>query len=266
MDVLSSLAAAKPTRLDTSLWLPGPGLPRADEEPWILDEWACHVVLLLAQVHNFLCEVRKAGSFSQTQFMTWQSLQAQLEQHEQHQPPECRPLITYRPAENDETPFTVSLYSSETVSAAMQMFYLAHFLLILARPERSCQDRADRFEVQGEIAQVYASRVVANSIGNPHSINWANAVQLLNIAGYAMTGWTERKALLNCLEDIRALTGWNTRQNVTNLLDWWGWTTPLGLDRRSWRDIRGDIIPSGAIKDSLLRLFDLNFDLIGSHH
>lgn len=87
------------------------------------------------------------------------------------------------------------------------MFNLAHFLLILSLPESSCQERASRFERQGEIARIYATRVVANSIDNRHAINWATAVQLLNMAGYALVDWAERRALLVCLEVIRVQTG-----------------------------------------------------------
>ncbi|KFZ04419.1 hypothetical protein V502_10163 [Pseudogymnoascus sp. VKM F-4520 (FW-2644)] len=259
MDLLSSLATSESTRLDTSTWIVCSDPRRPEKETWTVDQWANHVVLLLAQVHNFLCKVRKEITFSQERFTSWQDLQAHLELHEQRQPLECQPLVTYAGPENDGNPFPFSLYINETVSAAMQMFNLAHFLLILARPERSRQERASRFERQGEIARIYATRVVANSIGNRHAINWATAVQLLNMAGYALVDWAERKALLACLEDIRVQTGWNTTRNIQNLLDWWGWNTALQQqDGRSWKSIQAEDVPCVTIKEHLLRLFDID--------
>jgi len=259
MDLLSSLATGEPTRLDTSTWVPGSNLNQPDNEAWTVDKWANHVVLLLAQVHNFLCTVRKETTFSQNLFSGWQELQAQLEVHEQRLPGECQPLVTYTDSENNENPFSCSLYVNETASAAIQMFYLTHFLLILARPERSRQERASRFERQGEIARIYATRVVANSVGNRHTINWATAVQLLDCAGHALVGFAERKALLRCLEDIHVNTGWNTRQNIQNMLDWWEWNPVLlhqGL--RSWKNAPAEDLPNGNIKEQLLRFFNIN--------
>ncbi|KFY39551.1 hypothetical protein V495_05892 [Pseudogymnoascus sp. VKM F-4514 (FW-929)] len=258
MDLLSSLATSESTRLDTSTWILGSDPRRPEKEAWAVDQWANHVVLLLAQVHNFLCKVRKEITFSQELFTSWQDLQAHLELHEQRQPLECQPLVTYAGPEKDGNLFPFSLYINETVSAAMQMFNLARFLLILARPERSRQERASRFERQGEIARIYATRVVANSISNRHAINWATAVQLLNIAGYALVDWAERKALLVCLEDNRVQTGWNTRRNIQNLLDWWGWNAALQQDGWTWKNIQAENVPCVTIKENLLRFFDIN--------
>ena len=111
-------------------------------------------------------------------------------------------------------------YVSDKVCAAMQMFDLTRLLLILARPEHSRQERATRLAARGDVAQYYASRVVANSVVNRGDITWVNAVQLLTPAGLTLIGWMERKALVKCLDDFHIQTGWNTQGNIDELLGW----------------------------------------------
>jgi hypothetical protein len=257
MDILSSMATADFTRLDTSLWVRSHLTIPTSDQPWTIDTWSNHTVLILAEIHNFLCLVRRDQVFTPTLFSRWQSLTTCVETHEQHQPRSFQPLATL-PADAScaENPFPSILYVNEAVSAAMQMFDLARLFLILARPERTRQERAARFEAQGEIASVYIHRIIANSVVNRHDISWANAVQLLSSAGCALVGWNARKALLQCLEDIREKTGWNTRENVKQLLDWWGWTVPLSERALRWMDVEQEIGCEMRAGEALMRMFE----------
>jgi hypothetical protein len=257
MDILSSLATGDSTRLDTSLWIRNHFTIPTSDQPWTIDAWCNHTVLILAEIHNFLCQVRHDRVFTPTLFSRWQSLTTCVETHEQHQPRSFQPLATLPtdPA-SAENPFPSILYVNEAVSAATQMFDLARFFLILARPERTRQERAARFEAQGEIASIYTHRIIANSVVNRHDINWANAVQLLSSVGLALVGWNARKALIQCLEDIREKTGWNTRDNVRKLLDWWGWTVPLSERGMRWMDVQEEIGCEMRAGEALMRVFE----------
>ncbi|MCJ1300204.1 hypothetical protein MMC08_002999 [Hypocenomyce scalaris] len=260
MDVLSSLATAEPTRLDTSLWLPTQDAlePRKGSGKWTVDSWSNYSVLLLAQVHNFLCKIRQEKEFSSQLFTQWQALNARVEAHEQRQPPEFQPLaVLDADPSNEHNPFQSVHYVNEAVCAATQMFDLSRLLLILARPERSRQERAARFRAQGDISRIYATRIIMNSVVNRRDINWANAVQLLNSAGLALAGWAERKALLKCLEDIQIQTGWNTDGNIKDLLIKWEWIASLQQGNQSWKDIREEIGPRQRDGGNLMRMFDI---------
>ncbi|PMD32501.1 hypothetical protein L207DRAFT_500240 [Hyaloscypha variabilis F] len=253
MDLLSSLATGQRTRLDTSHWIPNSSsLP----DVWTIDTWANHTVFILAQVHNFLCKIRQTPNFSPGLFAEWQSLNNLIDSHEQNQPSIFRPLASLPPS--GDNPYPSNLYISEAVSAALQMFDLARLLLILSRPERSRTERTARFQAQGEIATVYIDRIIANSIVNRHDINWATAVQLLSSAGHALVGWLKRKALLGCLIDIQRRTGWNTRDNVTMLLEWWGWAGVLSERGWEWRDVTEEIAEESTTGQMLLRMFEWN--------
>lgn len=253
MDVLSSLATGEQTRLDTSVWLPNK-TPQFGS--FTVDDWSNHAVMILARVHNFLCCLRQKQAFSSVIFAEWQSLANLIESHEQQQPSIFRPLASI--PQRRENTFASTLYISEAVSAAMQMFDLARFFLILARPERSHLERAARFQVQAEIASIYLDRIISNSIVNRHDINWATAVQLLSSAGHALVAWRKRKALLNCLHDIQQKTGWNTSENIENLLDWWGWKAHLREVGQEWKEVKEDIGLGVTTAEALMRMFEWN--------
>jgi hypothetical protein len=259
MDILSSLAAAKSTRLHTTVWdTAGDGISSTSA-------WANHAVLLLAEVHNLLCDVREGNGLFGSLLERWNKLGERLELHDQSQPPEFQPLAVLDPdPSNDKNPFPSVTYINEAVSAAIQMFDLARLMHILARPERSHQERAARLVRNGEIAEIYVVRVINNAITNRGAINWANAVQLLHMAGMALIGWTRRKALLGCLEDIQAETGWNTRHNINALLGWWGWAAPLRQRNQTWREVHEEIGPRHRIGDFLLRMFETKASKVGS--
>jgi hypothetical protein len=252
MDILSSLATGERTRLDTTHWLLNPDT--IDGTPWAVCSWANHAVLILAEVNNFLCHVRDSQVFTEALFARWQALWARVESHEQRQPSLFRPLATT--VATSANPFPSTLYINESVSAAMQIFDLARLLLLLARPERTRSERIARFANQGEIASVYIDRIVANSITNRHQINWATAVQLLSSAGHALVGWRKRKALLKCLDDIKANTGWNTAENMRKLIQWWGWEDPLTKNGLEWTDVNAEIGPEIGTGEALMMMFE----------
>lgn len=258
MDLLSSLATGEPTRLDTSLWAQiSPALP----SDWTINTWANYAVFLLAQVHNFLCKIRRTFSFTPSLFAEWQALGNSIDAHDQNQPTIFRPLVSLPPSGHDL--FPSNFYISEAVSAAIQIFDLARLLLILCRPEREHLERMARFQTQSDIAAVYLDRIVANSVVNRHDVNWATAVQLLSSAGYAIAGWRKRKAVLECLVDIQSRTGWNTRDNVTGLLEWWGWAPILYETHKEWRDVIEDIGEGCSPGQMLMRMFE--WDLPGKN-
>lgn len=253
MDLLSSLATGEQTRLNTSLWSPNSSsLP----EFWTIDTWANHAVFILAQVHNFLCKIRHTLTFDPSLFAEWQTLNNDIDSHEQNQPSIFQPLVSIPPSGDD--PFPSNLYISEGVCAALQIFDLARLLLILSRPERSRTDRVARFQTQGPIANIYIDRIIANSIVNQHDINWATAVQLLSSAGLALVGWRKRKALLTCLINIQSRTGWNTRDNVGSLLEWWGWASALFEKGWEWKDVTEEIGEETSSGQALIRMFEWN--------
>ena len=253
MDLLSSLATGEPTRLNTGLWLTDQSrLP----ETWTVDTWANFAVYILAQTHNFLCKIRQGADFHTELYDEWQSLSNITDSHEQNRPSIFRPLASI--PSSDENPFSSSFYVSEAVSAAVQILDLARLLLILSRPERSRAERLARFQVQGEIARIYIDRIVGNSITNRYDVNWATAVQLLSSAGHALVEWRKRKALLNCLSDIQAKTGWNTRESINGLLAWWGWAKVSSAVGIHWKDVVEEIGDESGPGQALMRMFEWN--------
>ncbi|MCJ1360996.1 hypothetical protein MMC16_000092 [Acarospora aff. strigata] len=260
MDVLSSLATSEPTRLDTSVWFPPDRALalRDGSNPWNFDTWSNYVVLLLAQVHNFLCKIRREGLATPTLLEEWYVLQERIVAHRRRQPALFQPLAVL-PADvnNKENPFTSRRYLTDKVCAAIQMFSLANLFLLLARPEYSRHERVARFAAQANIAKDLVDRVVANSIVNRREIPRVNAVQLLTSAGLAIVGWVERKALLKILDDIHIQTGWNTQGNSDGLLEWWGWSTLLRDRGQTWRDVQGEVGPPKSTDDFLMMMFEI---------
>ena len=263
MDILSSLATAKPTQLDTTLWLPSEDAlaPTSESDDWSADAWANYSVLLIAQVHNFLCKVRGEVFYKLPPSLLeeWKRLNDRVDAHERRQPLQFKPL-TVLDVHTHENPggalFPCVRYNCESACTANQLMDLAHLLLILARPESSRRDRAARFEAEANAFMTYVRRVVANSINNRHELNWVCAVQPLSSAGLGLTEWTERKALLKCLKDIHLLTGWNTRENIKGLLAWWGWAAPLDERGQSWEDMHQGIGPYASAGEWMLRMYD----------
>lgn len=253
MDLLSSLAAGNKTRLPTDMWT----VPQ-DDGHWTIDSWSCHTVLLVAEVHNLLCDVREQAKNYTHLLERWKSLHRRIKQHGESQPLEFQPLVNLAPTScNENNPFETFLYVNPAVSAAVQMFDLARFLHLLARPALTHEERTTWFAKASEEAKNLLTRVIANSIANRDPINWATAVQLLHVAGLAVVGHRYRKALLICLEDIQRETGWNTQENIHNLLDWWGWSVPLRESNHSWRAVYTEVGHMLSQEEQLLRQFEL---------
>ena len=227
MDVLASLATVEPVRLDTSIWLPE-SATLAPQDPcaeWHPDSWSNNVVLLLAQVHNLLCEVRRSPYSPADHLLhQWHSLQASINLHERNRPREFQPLIIL-PANTDDydNPFETIRFVSARACAATQMLDLAHLLLILAYPDTTHLARAARLSSHSITTRAMAlsRKVVANSVINRLTIAWVNAVQLLHSAGMVLVGKKYRSALIRVLADIRKETGWNTQEDMDVLEEWW---------------------------------------------
>ncbi|KAI5778307.1 hypothetical protein EDC01DRAFT_369568 [Geopyxis carbonaria] len=215
MDVLSSLATATPTRLDTARWNP-------PAPPWTVDAWANTVVLLLAETHNLLCALRARRAHP----TTLTSLRARLAAHAAARPFAFHPLATLPPPPGSS--FAVTRYVSDAVCAAAQMFDLTHLLLLLCSPD---------LRAAAPTAAGYVHAVIANSVHNRRSRCWVNAVQLLTSAGAALGGGAARRELVACLRDIQTDTGWNTAGNVDALVRWWGegWEREEG-EGGEWQD------------------------------
>lgn len=261
MDLLSSLAAAKPTHLDPSLWLPYDDAlaPVDGSDEWSIGAWSNYAVLLLAQIHNHLCAVRASDPHEprESLFEEWHVLQKKTEAHERRQPLQFKPLIVLDSSDDKrDSPFPCVRYLNEAVSAANQLFDLARLLLILARPTRSRSDRMSHYAASDSAFLTYVKSAVSNSINNRHNLNWVCAVQLLTSAGMSLTGWRKRMALLRCLKDIHVQTGWNTRENIEALLTWWGWAAPLNERGQTWSDVSEEIGPQGSTGEWMMRMYD----------
>lgn len=261
MDLLSSLAAAKRTHLDTSLWLPrDDALAPADgSQEWSLNAWSNYTVLLLAQIHDLLCEVRVEEPHEPSEALCkeWNRLRKTTEAHERRQPLQFKPLIVLDSWDDKrDSPFPCVRYPSEDISAANQLFDLARLLLILARPTRCRSDRMSHYASSESAFLTFVNLVVGNSIHNRHELNWVCAVQLLSSAGMCLTGWRKRMALLKCLKDIHVQTGWNTRENIQALLTWWGWAAPLNERGQNWTDVSQEIGPQASIEEWMMRMYD----------
>jgi hypothetical protein len=108
------------------------------------------------------------------------------------------------------------------VSAAWQMLHTAFLIHTICQPF----EPSFRLEFLSSLtvthqAQSYASQIVANSMTNQCPIAWANAVQLLTVAGQCLVVEPERRACVRVLGDIQRRTGWNTKANVERLVAAW---------------------------------------------
>ena len=205
--------------------------PSHHAHDWELDSWCNQVVVLLAQTHNLLCDVRQPLRTSREQ--SEQSEQSELEErsartsmsldiHESNRPVAFRPIIDL-PPKDPQVPFRQIIYVSAAACAATQMMDLACLFLILAFPDRTPAERAVRLmsESVSREAINLGRKIVSNSITNRHPIAWANAVQLSSSAGTILVGRAERAAFLQVLDDIKLETGWSTLGNRQDLQAWW---------------------------------------------
>ncbi|KAK3934428.1 fungal-specific transcription factor domain-containing protein [Diplogelasinospora grovesii] len=230
MIILASLSAGKPTAIDSREWVPG-GIFR-DPSAWTLEAWQRKVVFLLGEMHNFWSQTRDDTDAQTTRRRAerWKELEAGLLRHQRHAPAVCFPLSVL--PQSDENPFQAVRYVNGPVAAVWQMLHTALLIATISAP---CP-RASRLSVLSsanvaEKALSYARQIVANSLANRCLIAWANAVQLLTIAGQCLVDAKERQACVTALEQIQWQTGWNTRANVERLKAAWERKRPAASPR-----------------------------------
>jgi hypothetical protein len=160
----------------------------------------------------------------------WKELEDELIRHESQAPAVCSPL-SILPPDGEDIPFQSVRYLNGPVAAAWQMLHTAFFILTICTPcsQASRLSVLSRTEVT-QRAQTYARQIVANSLANRCSIAWANAVQLLTIAGQCLVVEVERDACVHILREIQQQTGWNTRASISRLGAAW---------ESSWRNESG---------------------------
>lgn len=222
MIILASLASGMSAAVNLGQLLPLGYFPGPPGE-WTLDAWQSKVVYLLGSTHRFWARTRNhqddADALDKLT-AEWNSLGDQLLRHQDQAPAMCQALSTI-PA-NEDSPFETVRYVNGPVSAAWQMLHTAYLVLTLSQP---CP-RAARLTLLSspEVAHKalsYARKIVSNSIANRCTIAWANAVQLLTMAGQCLVEAKERQACLRALDDIQHHTGWNTRVNMETLSATW---------------------------------------------
>ncbi|KPI39223.1 uncharacterized protein AB675_5256 [Cyphellophora attinorum] len=237
MDLHASIARARRTLLDPSLWLPsgsslGPDCSSITE--WELDSWCNQTVVLLARAHNLLCDVRSAddqrllsitspASERESEMMGWWLDICKSVQAHEHVRPLPFTAVAELPPLDPNIPMRRIIHISPAACAASQMMDVARFYCLLARPDSTQAERKDRLsspEVCG-IALELARRVVSNSITNRYTTAWVNAVQLLSSVGRVLPGQGERAALLQALADIHRETGWSVQDLADDLQETW---------------------------------------------
>lgn len=222
MIILASLCAGKPTALEPKEWIPGGVFP--DPATWTLEPWQKKVVFLLGVVQNFWSRTRDADYDEhavQLDTARWKQLEADLMRHQSRAPTVASPLSILPPS-GEDNPFQGVRYLNGTVSAAWQMLHTAFLILTICKP---CS-RASRLSLLSspdvtQRAQTYARQIVGNTLTNRCSIAWANAVQLLTIAGQCLVVEPERNACIRALQEIQERTGWDTRASVNRLNAAW---------------------------------------------
>ncbi|OJJ06432.1 hypothetical protein ASPVEDRAFT_87734 [Aspergillus versicolor CBS 583.65] len=222
MIILASLCAGKPTALEPKEWIPGGVFP--DPATWTLESWQKKVVFLLGVVQNFWSRTRDVdynGHAVQIDIARWEQLEADLMRHQSQAPAVASPLSILSPNGEDNL-FQAVRYLNGTVAAAWQMLHTAFLILTICKP---CS-RASRLSLLSspdviQRVQTYTRQIVGNTLTNRCSIAWANAVQLLTIAGQCLEVEPERNACIRALQEIQEQTGWDTRASVHRLNAAW---------------------------------------------
>lgn len=233
MIILASLCAGKPAALEPKEWIPGGVF--SDPATWTLKSWQKKVVFLLGMVHDFWSRTPDdmERHAKQLHDARWKELEAELLSLQSRAPAVCSP-ISILPPNGDDNPFQAVRYLNGPVSAAWQMLHTAFLILTICTP---CSQASSRLSVLSSPdvirrAQMYARQIVANSLANRCTIAWANAVQLLTIAGQCLVVDAERNACVRVLREIQQQTGWNTRASIDRLAAAWenGWTAVGQVD------------------------------------
>lgn len=221
MIILASLCAGKPAALEPKAWLPRGLFP--DPAMWTLESWQKKVVFLLGMVQNFWSRTRDDvdDHAMQLRAVRWKELEADLMYHQSQAPAMSSPL-SILPPNGEDNPFQGVRYLNGPVSAAWQMLHTAFLILTICKP---CS-QANRLSLLSspdvtQRAQTYARQIVGNTLANRCFIAWANAVQLLTMAGQCLVVEPERNACVRILQEIQEQTGWNTRASVNRLKVVW---------------------------------------------
>ncbi|GFF43709.1 anhydro-N-acetylmuramic acid kinase [Aspergillus udagawae] len=217
MIILASLCAGKPAALEPKAWIPGGIFP--DPAMWTLKSWQKKIVFLLGMVHDFWSRTpdNLEGHAKQLHDARWKELEAELVRLQSQAPAVCSP-ISILPPDGEDNPFQSVRYLNGPVSAAWQMLHTAFLILTVCTP-CSLASRLSVLSSPDVIrrAQMYARQIVANSLANRCTIAWANAVQLLTIAGQCLVVDSERNACVRILREIQQQTGWNTQASIDRL-------------------------------------------------
>ncbi|KAB5532674.1 hypothetical protein GE09DRAFT_1145481 [Coniochaeta sp. 2T2.1] len=220
MMILASLSSGMPATVDLEHLLHLGYFP--DPLEWTVDTWQRKTVYLLGYVQHFWARSRDQEDRSTRQELQsqWADIGQQLLRHECESPPMCQAL-SITPA-NRENPFESVRYINGPVSAAWQMLHTASLIHTISRPatESTRLTILSSPEVAHK-ALLCARKVVSISLANSCMIAWANAVQLLTVAGKCLPQAQERQACLRVLDDIQHHTGWDTRTNMETLSRAW---------------------------------------------
>ncbi|OIW34250.1 hypothetical protein CONLIGDRAFT_626307 [Coniochaeta ligniaria NRRL 30616] len=220
MIILASLSSGTPAAVDLGQW---PSLGYFPSPPeWTLDAWQSRVVHLLGTIQNFWARTRNHQGSDALEKLTaeWRGLGDQLLRHQNQAPAMCQAL-SVTPA-SEESPFESVRYVNGPVSAAWQMLHTAYLVLTLSQPSpRHARLTLLSSPEVTHKALAYAKKIVSNSIANRCTIAWANAVQLLTMAGQCLVEARERQTCLRALDDIQHHTGWDTRANMERLSAAW---------------------------------------------
>ena len=268
MDLLASLARPQHTLLSPGQWVSqGSNLGPAEDTPWSLDSWCNQIVVLLAQTHNLLCDMRhmqqEYDSASRLTYQSelycdiqkrWDTISKLIEDHEHVRPIAFRPIANL-PSLDQNIPLPRTIYISPAACAASQMLNVAEFFCLLARPvpnKKEYQRRLTSAKVCSHALKL-ARSVVSNSITNRHRTAWVNAVQLLSSVGVVLPDRGERNALLQILADIHRETGWSVANHCQDLEETWKQNEVLSQQEQYLQILHGHDTTLQYVGKSLLR-------------
>ncbi|KAF4178299.1 hypothetical protein CNMCM8694_009231 [Aspergillus lentulus] len=226
MIILASLCSGRPAALEPKEWIPGGVF--SDPPTWTLKSWQKKVVFLLGMVHDFWSRTPDDMDqhAKQPHDARWKELEAELIRLQCQAPAVCSP-ISILPPNGEDSPFQSVRYLNGPVAAAWQMLHTAFLIFTICTPFSQASSRLSVLSSPdvSRRAQMYARQIIGNSLANRCTIAWANAVQLLTIAGQCLVVDAERNACVRVLRDIQQQTGWNTRASIDRLGAAWenGW-------------------------------------------
>jgi hypothetical protein len=204
--ILASISSLTITPIHTERWLPTSTF--LDPPQWNLDSWSSKIVYLLGCSHNLRCSMRHdaRSDVSESLAAQWKHLYNEIQQLDTDCPRVCRPLSVLPAKLNSvNQPFESVQYISGSIAAAWQMFHSVQMILELCSPNTEYSGNSSKTNIE-----IFAKRIVSNSISNRFPVAWVTAVQLLTSAGKWLVEPVERQAYVLILDDIKTQTGWNT--------------------------------------------------------